>query len=224
MKPCISRVLIAFASLAFGGSITFAQATPPAAKEPGVAQEKTPVVEKSTLENLTEAFQGESNAHARYMAFAKKAEEEGYMPVASLFRAAGRAEEIHAASHAKVVTALGGKAEPKLEKIEVKSTKENLEAAIKGESYERDTMYPGFVKKAKADKNADAIRTLNFALTAEGEHARLFTEAKDNLDAWKGAQKKTFFVCKVCGYTVRTLDFSKCFSCFSPKEEYEEVS
>lgn len=224
MKTCASRVLIALAALLLAGTMTFAQTASPPIAEPGVAQEKTPGVENTTLENLMDAFQGESNAHARYLAFAKKAEEEGYMPIASLFRAAGRAEQIHAAAHAKVIVALGGKAEPKLEKVEIKSTKENLEAAIKGESYERDTMYPKFVKKAKADKNTEAVRTLNFALTAEGEHARLFTEAKDKMDAWKGTQKKTFFVCKVCGYTVTTLDFSKCFSCFSPKEEYEQVS
>lgn len=224
MKTNWLSALIVVLSVVLVASRGVGQTTPPPKEtEPKVGQEKVPP-EHSTLENLLAAFQGESNAHAQYLAFAKKAQDEGYMPIASLLRAAGRAEEIHAANHAKVIKALGGKAEAKIEEIVVKSTKENLEAAIKGESYERDTMYPGFIKKAKADKNTDAIRTFNFALTAEGEHAKLFGEALKDMESWKGAQTKQFFVCKVCGYTVAKIDFAKCLSCFSPKEEYEEVS
>lgn len=179
--------------------------------------------EASTLENLMKAYEGESNAHARYVEFAKKADEEGFGQVASLFRAAARAEEIHARNHADVIKAL--KAEPKAEigKPEVKSTRENLEAALKGESYERDTMYPAFIKKAKADKMLDAYATFNQALTAEAEHAKLYREALDNLDKWKDG-KKDFFVCAVCGYTTVKLDFEKCPSCFAPKEKYEKIN
>ncbi len=178
----------------------------------------------ATLANLQTAYNGESNAHARYLAFAKKADAEGYGEVASLFRAAARAEEIHAANHAEVIKKIGGKPEAKLETPDVKTTKENLEAAIKGESYERDTMYPEFLKQAREFHNADAIQTFNYAKTAETEHAKLYTAALKNLDKSKGSKAKNFSVCGVCGYTVEKVDFAKCPSCFSPKEKYETVS
>ena len=129
----------------------------------------------TTLDNLNAAFNGESNAHARYLAFAKKADEEGYGEVASLFRAAARAEEIHAANHAAVIKKLGGVPKADVQAPDVKSTKENLEAAIKGESYERDTMYPEFLAKARKEGQRDAIETFNFAKSAEAEHAKLYT-------------------------------------------------
>lgn len=176
-----------------------------------------------TLHNLETAFNGESNAHAKYLAFAEKAQAEGYGPVASLFRAAARAEEIHAANHAEVIKKMGGTPTAKVETPEVKTTKENLEAAIKGESYERDVMYPDFLKQARAERNKDAIQTFNYAKTAETEHARLYTEALSKLPTLKGAGV-TYFVCTVCGYTTTKLDFAKCPSCFSPKEKYEKVS
>jgi rubrerythrin len=105
----------------------------------------------------------------------------------------------------------------------VKSTRENLEVALKGETYERDTMYPDFIKTAKAEGNKDAVRTFNYALSAETEHAKFYREALDNLDAWK-AGTKDFFVCPVCGYTVTKLTFEKCPICSTPKERYEKIS
>ena len=176
-----------------------------------------------TLNNLQTAFNGESNAHAKYLAFAKKAEAEGYGPVASLFRAAARAEEVHAANHAEVIKKMGGTPTAKIETPDVKSTKENLEAAIKGESYERDVMYPDFLSQARAEKNKDAIQTFNYAKTAEAEHAKLYSEALSKLPSLKGAAV-TYYVCTVCGYTTAKLDFAKCPSCFSSKEKYEKVS
>ena len=177
----------------------------------------------TTLDNLQAAYNGESNAHAKYLAFAQKADAEGYPQAASLFRAAARAEEIHAANHAFVIKKLGGTPAAKIEKPEVKSTKENLEAAIKGESYERDTMYPEFLKEARASRNTDALQTFNYAKTAEAEHAKLYTEALNNLPKMK-AKGVTYYVCTVCGYTTTKLDFAKCPSCFNPKEKYVTVS
>jgi len=176
-----------------------------------------------TLDNLMAAFNGESNAHARYLAFAQKADEEGYGKAASLFRAAARAEEIHAGNHARVIKAMGGTPKATIETPDVKTTAENLQAAIAGESYERDTMYPKFLAAARLERNADAIETFNYAKTAEAEHARLYQEALDNLDSMKGAGV-TYYVCAVCGYTTTNLDFAKCVSCFSPKEKYETVA
>lgn len=176
-----------------------------------------------TLQNLQTAFNGESNAHARYLAFAQKADSEGYPQAASLFRAAAHAEEIHAANHAVVIKKLGGMPEAKIDTPDVKSTKENLQAAIKGETYERDVMYPEFLKEARATGNADAVETFNFAKGAEAEHAKLYTEAAGDLTKLRSG-KGTYYVCTICGNTVPKVDFQKCPMCFNPKEKYVAVS
>src|SRR5690348_12201887 len=178
----------------------------------------------TTLQNLQTAFNGESNAHARYLAFAEKANQEGYGEVASLFRAAAKAEEVHAANHAVVIKKLGGTPEAKIETPVVGSTKENLEAAIKGESYERDTMYPEFLKQARAEGNRDAVQTFNYAKTAETEHAKLYSQAQNDLPKLKGSKPKDYFVCTVCGYTTVQIDFSKCPSSVTHRDNYEIVS
>ncbi len=176
-----------------------------------------------TLENLQAAFNGESNAHARYLEFAKQAEKEGYGPVASLFRAAARAEEVHAQNHAAVIKKLGAAPQATIDKVVAKTTKENLEAAIKGESYERDTMYPEFLKEARATANTDALQTFNLAKYAETQHARLYSEALAKLPSLKGAAQ-VYYVCTICGATTTKIDFNKCPSCFNPKEKYVQVS
>lgn len=189
----------------------------------GSAQASIPQVDVGkTLANLEAAYQGESNAHARYLAFAQKADEEGYGQVASLFRAAARAEEVHAANHAEVIKQLGGDPVGKIDTPEVKSTADNLKAAIQGESYERDTMYPEFIAAARQERVRDALRSFNYAKTAETEHARLYQAALDNLEAMRG-EGGDYYVCTVCGMTTTNLDFAKCPSCFSPKERYVAV-
>ena len=176
-----------------------------------------------TLDNLQTAFNGESNANARYLAFAKQADKDGYKQAASLFRAAARAEEIHAQNHAVVIKKMGGIPQAKIETPDVKSTSENLVAAAKGEIYERDVMYPDFIKQARAERNTDALQTFNYAKTAEADHAKLYASAKDDL-----AQMKTdgvnYYVCTICGFTTPKVDFEKCPSCFNPKEKYVAVS
>jgi len=176
-----------------------------------------------TLENLQTAFNGESNAKARYLAFAQKAEADGYGKVASLFRAAARAEEIHAANHAEVIRKLGATPAADVKTPEVKSTAENLEAAIKGESYERDTMYPDFLKQAREESAKDAVRTFNLAKEAEAEHAKLYTEASQNLPTWK-TTTQPFYVCPSCGFTTGTLNFDKCPVDFVSREKFIAVS
>jgi rubrerythrin len=177
----------------------------------------------ATLDNLMKAFDGESNANARYIAFAKKADEDGYGAVASLFRAAATAEEIHFNAHAEAIKTMGGTPKADIKAPDVKSTKENLEAAVKGESYERDTMYPEFIDAAKKEKNNDAIRTFMRAKAAEADHAKLYQEAIDNLDKWKGG-KKDFFVCPVCGHTIATTPAENCPVCATAKDKFKKVS
>ncbi|HET7786271.1 MAG TPA: rubrerythrin family protein [Myxococcales bacterium] len=174
-----------------------------------------------TLENLQAAFQGESNAHAKYLAFSTRADAEGYPGAARLFRAAARAEQIHAAAHAQVIKSMGGEAAAKIEAAAVGSTRENLQAALGGESYERDQMYPRFLEKARKDGNARAVRTFNLARNAEIEHARLYQAALDDLEKLR-APGEPVWVCSVCGFTSRELP-AKCPSSFSPREKFERV-
>jgi rubrerythrin len=179
----------------------------------------------TTLQNSQEAYNGEMNANARYTAFAKQADEEGYGPVASLFLAAARAEEVHAKALAEVVKKLGAEPQADLKVPAVKTTRENLEAALKGENYERDAMYPAFVKRAGADQEAGAARIFRYAKTAETGHAKLYDEALKTLDTLKKAEPAVYYVCTVCGYTVTKAEFTfnKCPSCGQPKEKYVEV-
>ena len=114
---------------------------------PTIVSFDVPVKESaSTLDNLQTAFNGVSNANVRYLAFARKADEEGLGEVASLFRAAAKAGEIHARNHSDVIRKMGGTPALNLDPIDVKTTRENLKAAIAGEKYERDIIYPEFVK------------------------------------------------------------------------------
>jgi rubrerythrin len=177
-----------------------------------------------TVQNLRTALNGERNAHARYLAFAEKADEEGYGAVASLFRAAAAAEEVHGNNHEGTIRKLGATPNVSMEAPAVKSTRENLEAAINGESYEFQKMYPEFVEQAQKDAYVPAIVTLTQAQNTEVEHARLFADALKNLDGLKGSQARAYYVCTVCGFTTVDLNFAKCTNCFRPKEKYKAVS
>lgn len=176
-----------------------------------------------TLDNLQAAYNGESNAHARYLTFAAKAEDEGFGKVASLFRAAAAAEEIHAKNHAAAIGKMGGVPKAVIEPVTAKSTRENLQAAIAGEVYERDTMYPDFLAAARSEGLTGALQTLNYAKTAEAEHAKLYQQALDNLETMKG-KGESYYVCTVCGMTVKVVDFSKCPSCFNSKDKYVAIA
>lgn len=175
-----------------------------------------------SIENLQTAFNGESNARERYTAFAKKADEEGFKGVASLFRAAAKAEEVHAAAHKAVIEKMGGKAEAKLDPVTPKTTKENLEAAIKGETYERDIMYPKFAEVADSEENDEALKTINYAKAAEAEHVKLYTEALAKMDTLKDKQVD-YFVCQTCGQTVLAVP-AACPVCASKGEKFLKVN
>ncbi len=178
-------------------------------------------VSEQTLNNLNAAFQGESNAAHRYEAFARKADAEGCAHAARLFRAAARAESIHRENHKQAILALGGKIKDfKLDEVKEGTTAENLQAAIKGETYEKDTMYPDFLKLAKTDGAKEATRTLLYAQKAEAEHAKLYQEALDNLSQKTDAP---LYVCKVCGYTTTRLPDGNCVSCREPASQYVRI-
>ena len=179
---------------------------------------------EQTIKNLQAALNGERNAHARYLAFAQKADEEHYGEVASLFRAAAASEEIHGNNHEAVLQKAGITPEVKLEAPDVQSTAENLQAAIKGENYEWQTMYPEFLTQAQQERYVPATVTFQEALGTEQEHARLYAHALKNLDQLKGSSARTYYVCGVCGFTTDELNFERCPNCLQPKERYSPVS
>ena len=179
-------------------------------------------VEKTTLDNLQTAFNGESNANARYLVFAKKADEEGYGRAASLFRAAARAEQVHFERHAKVIKELGGVPTANIETPVVKSTPENLKAAMEGEIYESTVMYPEFLAKAEKDNIKGASDAFEDAGRAEGVHASLYKQALGNLKGWKGGNKD-FYVCPFCGNVVEKALFKVCPLCGESRKNFITV-
>jgi rubrerythrin len=158
--------------------------------------------------NLREAFAGESQANRKYLAFAKQAEKEGYSQVAKLFRAAAEAETVHAHAHLRT---LG----------EVKSTAENLQAAISGETHEFKSMYPVMIEEAKAEGNKAAERSFNFANEVEKVHAGLYQKALDNLGK---LEEVDYYVCYVCGYTCEKEPPDKCPVCGAIKKAFSKMS
>jgi len=178
--------------------------------------------ESQTLKDLQAAYQGESNSSVKYTAFAVKAEVEGFVRAAALFRATARAEQVHAAHHARVIAKLGGTPHSVIHAPEVKSTRENLEAAKAGEEYERDVMYPTYIKEAEASALRDAVRSFDLALQAETVHARHYGEAMKNMEAQR--VQATFYVCLVCGeVTDNPSEAEPCPICNAPKERFDEV-
>jgi len=140
----------------------------------------------NTQENLETAFAGESQAFQKYTNFAAKADSEGFPNVARLFRTAAEAEKIHAGGH---FAALDG----------VKSTAENLQAAIGGETYEYTEMYPPMLDQAKADGHA-ATRMFAMAMKAEEVHAQLYKKALEAVQKGSDLTDTEFHLCPVCGH------------------------
>jgi rubrerythrin len=175
-----------------------------------------------TIENLKAGIKGETTASAKYAAFAKKAREEGHISVAKLFDAASLSESIHAANHNKALEALGEKMEDFKPEFEVKSTAENLQAAIDGETYEVTTMYPQFRSDAKAENVEKALKSFTWAYDTEKKHQQFYTKA---LEALKAKTENTlpldYAVCPVCGntYDKARVD-AKCAFCQTNSEKF----
>jgi rubrerythrin len=160
-----------------------------------------------TDENLKAAFAGESQANRLYLAFARKAEEEGFIQAAKLFKAAAEAETIHALNHVRITG-------------QVKSTIYNLGTAISGESYEFKKMYPEFIAEAKDEGNKQASWSFDVASKVEQVHANLFQKAIDALKNQKALENVDYYVCGVCGNTVEGSPPDKCPICGAPKEKF----
>ncbi len=175
-----------------------------------------------TAEHLKEGIKGETTASAKYAAFAEKAREEGHEAIGKLFDAASKAEGIHAQNHTKALESLGEKMESFKPEFEVKTTAENLQAAIEGETYETEKMYPQFLADAKTENIEKATKTFNWANDTEKKHLQFY---KNALEALKTNTENTlpvgYAVCPVCGntYNKDSMD-EKCAFCQKEKAAF----
>lgn len=157
------------------------------------------MAESKTLNNLMAAFAGESQANRKYNAYSKKAEADGKVNAAKLFKAAADAETLHALKHFEVA----GK---------IDTTVENLKDAVAGETHEYTEMYPDFLKEAEAEGNKEAVKTFTFAMKAEAVHAKLYQEALKNLDQ---TEEIFYYLCPLCGNIEKAVP-DKCPICGVP--------
>ncbi len=164
----------------------------------------------NTQENLREAFAGESQANRRYLFFAERAEEEGHLQTARLFRAVAEAETVHARNH---LENMGG----------IKSTRDNLGVAIGGEHHEFTKMYPGFIEQARAENNKNAQISFAYANKVEKIHHGLYEEALKALETGQKLTDEPYFVCQVCGYTAAGEAPDMCPICGAPSEDFKRV-
>ena len=152
--------------------------------------------ENKTQANLMDAFAGESQANRKYLAYAKKAEKDGKLNAAKLFKAASDAETIHALKHFEVAG-------------NVSTTVDNLQDGIAGETHEYQEMYPEFVKTAETEGNKAAILSFTYAMKAEEVHAKLYRDALENLEQ---TEEVFYYLCPVCG-NIEKIRPDKCSIC-----------
>ena len=175
-----------------------------------------------TIENLKAAFKGETTASAKYAAFAEQAKKEGLLQIATMFEATSRAEQIHATNHQTVLEKLGRKTEPVKPEFTVKTTKENLEDAIKGETYELTTMYPGFIAASTAENVLGATKSFRWAMDTEKKHQVMYQTALTALNAKKtDTLSKIYWVCPKCGNTYAVAKpESSCSFCSTKSDKF----
>ena len=164
----------------------------------------------TTIENLKEAFAGESQANQKYRAFAKWAEQDWLPNIARLFRTAAEAERIHAEGHLRSLAAIA-------------STRENLQAAIDGETYEYTTMYPPMLDQAQTEGHRAKLM-FGYALKAEAIHAELYKRALEAVAQGKDLAETKFFLCPVCGHIEFGNAPDACPICGTPKTRFSELS
>ena len=160
-----------------------------------------------TEKNLMDAFAGESQANRKYLAYAKKADREGYPQVAKLFRAAAAAETVHAHHHLNVAEQVG-------------STADNLRDAVSGETHEFKSMYPKMIQEAREEGQNKAEQGFLYANEVEKVHAELYQKALDNLDS---LEETDYYICSVCGYTCEKEPPQKCPVCGATSKAFSKV-
>jgi rubrerythrin len=167
-------------------------------------------MEYKTEDNVQEAFSGESKANRRYTLYAERAEKDGYPQVAKLFRAVAEAEMVHIRNHLNVIDAIG-------------STMDNLLAASFGEKQEFSDMYPVFIEVARKEKNDRAERSFDWANRVEKVYYTYFDAAYKEMKEGKQPAEATYYVCQVCGNTVRDNVPDKCPICGAPAKAFKKA-
>lgn len=178
---------------------------------------------KKTVEDLKTAFNEESTAAEKYSKFAQAATKEGFDTLAKLFDAVSKSESIHAFNHGKVLEKYGkGIPNAEIGGYEVKKTVENLQAALKSESYEMQTMYPGFIRTAEIEKAPDAAKSFTWAWDTEKKHLHYYRQAAAIIA--KGNEtglSVIWFVCPTCGNIYKPSDLKAyCDLCLTKKENF----
>jgi len=159
-----------------------------------------------TLKNLKAGFVAESQAHLRNLAFAMKADQEGYSQVAILFRAIAEAEAVHAFNHFRLLGAASG-------------TQDNLESAFERENLAAGT-YPEFVREANEEGNTSVATTFSYSRDVEKGHAKLYKKALAHMIA---EEETEYYVCQVCGHVSDGVLPDECPICGAPKEKFRKV-
>ncbi len=162
-----------------------------------------------TKKFLEEAFAGESMAHMKYLIFADEAERQGKPRLAKLFRAIAYAEFVHARNHFRVLGKIG-------------SLEENIQMGIDGETFEIEEMYPVYENAAQFQEEADAARSMHFAIEAEKIHADMYKKAKELIEKGDDYTAEKVYICPVCGYTTEDEVPEKCPVCGLPGEKFVE--
>lgn len=222
MKKITIACMAAMSGVLFCGQVSAQPAQMPMASMSQDASKPMINAGSVTLANLMSAFTAETNAKAQYLAWAAKADEEGYKKVAQLFRAAAKSQEIHSGLHSEAIKALGGVPMAGQQMPVVKSTKENLQQALMNENEAAGKLYPGFLAQAKADNVKAAVIAFGSALEIYAGRKPIYEKALKNLDSWKKS-KKGFLVCTVCGNLVESITFMKCPVCSAPVDKFVRV-
>ncbi len=162
-----------------------------------------------TKENLMAAFAGESQANRKYLAFARKAEKDGFKNVGRIFQAIAEAETIHALKHFEIAGKIG-------------DTLENLHAAAEGEHYEFSVMYPEFISTADKEGDQAALKTFEFANAAEKVHGGIFNELKTQVAKGEDAGEKAVHLCPVCGWVGFDPAPDNCPICGASKKTFKQ--
>lgn len=223
MKKIFLVLFIIGLSMMFYSMICFGQDLDKKSDNPAASEKKEETNKQlSVLDTIIEAHNKESNAKEMFTAFAKKADEEGYVQLGSLFRAAARSAETHIKFFDEQIKSMKGTPKNEVKKPEVKTSKENLQAAINWSDTESSSYYKELIENAKRAKEKSVVRFFKFSMETNKSQAKFFKDALENLDEWKVA-KKEFFVCTVCGYVENKKPKLGCPECYNPPKVFVNV-
>jgi rubrerythrin len=196
----------------------------PVAAESNPKQLAPEEAKAKTIADLQEAFKGETTASAKYAAYSAKAEQDGYHNIALLFKAASKAEKVHANNHSAVLIEYGEVIPELTPEFEVKTTSENLQDAIKGESYEVTTMYPEFLNDAANSKSQLAQISFNYAIEVEKKHQVMYKNALAALDNnTVNELPKVYYICPTCGNTYDQTAPERCGISMTSSEKFIKI-